>query len=87
MSICDRKNLVNFRIDCFLQTLHNSELCDIQEAYKVLIKDYHQYLCSIEDYLHPTGQTVVTNIIDDTSCEVLTMEKAKEADREKCPDP
>ena len=71
----------------FLQNLHNSESCTIKEAYKVLIKEYHWYLCSIEDYFCHTDRTVVADIIDDKSCEVLKMEKAKEADREKCPDP
>ena len=53
----------------------------------MLIKEYHRYLCSIEDYFRHADRTVVADIIDDKSCEVLKMEKAKEADREKCPDP
>ena len=74
-------------VECFLQNLHNSKPCAIKEAYKVLIKEYHQYLCSIEDYFCHADRTVVADIIDDKSWEVLQMEKAKEADREKCPDP
>ena len=74
-------------VECFLQNLLNSEPCAIKEAYQVLITEYHQYLWSIEDYFCDTDRTVVFDIIDDTSCEVLKMEKAKEADREKCPDP
>ena len=76
-------------VECFffLQNLHNSKPCIIKEAYKVLIKEYHQYLCGIEDYFHHTNRTVVADIIDDKSCKVLKMEKEKETDREKCPDP
>ena len=74
-------------VEYFLQNLHNSEPCAIKEAYQVLITEYHQYLCSIEDYFCHTDRTVVADIIDDKSCKVLKMEKAKEADREKCPDP
>ena len=74
-------------VECFLQNLHNSEPCTIKEAYQVLITEYYQCLCSIEDYFHHANRTVVVDIIDDKSCEVLKMEKAKEADREKCPDP
>ena len=74
-------------VECFLENLHNSEPCTIKETYQVLITEYHQYLCSIEDYFHDADRTVVFDIIDDTSCEVLKMEKAKEADSEKCPDP
>ena len=36
-------------VECFLQNLHNSKPCTIKEAYKVLIKEYYQYLCGIED--------------------------------------
>ena len=74
-------------VECFLPNLHNSEPCTIKEAYQVLITEYHQYLCSIEDYFHHADITVVVEIIDDKSCKVLKMEKAKEADREKSPDP
>ena len=74
-------------VECFLQNLLNSEPCTIKEVYQVLIREYHQYLCSIEDYFHDADRTVVFDIIDDTSCKLLKMENAKEADREKCPDP
>ena len=74
-------------VECFLQKLHNSEPCAIKEAYQVLITEYHQYLLGIEDYFHDADRTVLFDIIDDKSCEVLKMKTAKEADREKCPDP
>ena len=60
-------------VECFLQNLHNSEPCAIKEAYQVLITEYHQYLHGIEDYFHDADGTVVFDIIDDTSCEVLKM--------------
>ena len=53
----------------------------------MLITEYYQYLFSIEDYFCHADRRVVVDIIDDKSCEVLKMEKAKDADREKCPDP
>ena len=74
-------------VECFLQKLHNSEPCAIKEAYQVLITEYHQYLCGIEDYFYDTDRTVMFDIIDDKICKVCKMETAKEADREKCPDP
>ena len=40
----------NKSIDHFLEKMHNYEPYAIEEAYKVLIAEYHHALCGIEDY-------------------------------------
>ena len=40
----------NKSLDCFLEKMHNYEPYAIEEAYKVLIAEYHHALCGIEEY-------------------------------------
>ena len=37
-------------LDCFLEKMHNYEPYAIEEAYKVLIAEYHHALCGIKEY-------------------------------------
>ena len=40
----------NKSLDHFLEKMHNYEPYAIEEAYKVLIAEYHHALCGIEEY-------------------------------------
>ena len=40
----------NKSLDHFLEKMHNYKPYAIEEAYKVLIAEYHHALCSIEEY-------------------------------------
>ena len=74
--------------DHFLEKMHNYEPCTIEEAYKVLIAEYHHTLCRIKEYFKTTDRSVVLGLIDDKSCKMLRVEMAKESEnREKFPDP
>ena len=75
-------------IDRFLQKMHSYELYAIDNAYKALIPEYHQSLCSMEDYFKNTDKKAVLELIDDKNCKMMQMETEKEwEDQEKCPDP
>ena len=53
-----------------------------------MIAEYHHALCGIEDYFKQANRKLVLKLVDDTSCKLLRMTTAKDAeDREKCPDP
>ena len=68
--------------------MHNYEPYAIEEGYKVLIAKYHHALCGIEDYFKDANKLLVLQLIDNTSCKMLRIATAKDAeDREKCPDP
>ena len=78
----------NKSIDCFLKKMRNYEPYTIEEAYKVLIAEYHHALCSIEDYFKDASKAAILDLIDDRSCKMLRVKTAKESeDREKFPDP
>ena len=71
-----------------MNKMHNHEPCAIEEGYQVLIAEYHHALCSIKDYFKQADKNLVLKLVDDTSCKLLRMMTAKDAeDREKCPDP
>ena len=75
-------------IDQFMNKMHNYEPYAIEEGYQVLIAKYHHALCSIKDYFKQADKKLVLKLVDDTSCKLLRMMTAKDAeDREKCPDP
>ena len=60
----------------------------IAEGYQVLIAEYHYALCGIEDYFKQANRKLILKLVDDTSCKLLRMTTAKDAeDKEKCPDP
>ena len=68
--------------------MHNYEPYAIEEGYQVLIAEYHHALCGIKDYFKQADKKLVLKLIDDTSCKLLRMMTAKDAEgREKCPDP
>ena len=68
--------------------MHNYELYAIEEAYTVLISEYHHTLCKIEEYFQKVDKGVVLGLIDDKSCKMLRVETTKESEnREKFPDP
>ena len=72
-------------IDQFMNKMHNYEPYTIEEGYQVLIAEYHHALCSIKVYFKQAE--IVLKLVDDTSCKLLRMTRAKDAeDREKCPD-
>ena len=76
------------RVDCFMNKMHNYEPYGIEEGYQVLIAKYHHALCGIKDYIKEANKKLVLKLIDDTSCKLLRMMTAKDAeDREKCLDP
>ena len=78
----------NKSIDRFLKKMDNYEPYAIEEAYKVLIAEYHYALCSIEDYFKDTNKAAILHLIDDRSCKMLRVKTAKKSkDREKFPDP
>ena len=78
----------NKSIDHILKKMHNYEPYTIEEAYKVLIAEYHYALCGIEDYFKDANKAAVLDLIDDRSCKMLRVETAKESeDQEKFPDP
>ena len=71
-----------------MNKMHNYEPYAIEEGYQVLIAEYHHAPCSIEDYFKQADRKLVLKLVDDTSCKLLRMTTAKDAeDREKCPDP
>ena len=71
-------------IDRLMNKMHNYESYAIEEGYQVLIAKYHHALCSIKQ----ADRKLVLKLVDDTSCKLLRMTTAKDAeDREKCPDP
>ena len=75
-------------VDRFMNKMHNYEPYAIEEGYQVLIAEYHHALCSIKDYFKQVNRKLVLKLVDDTSCKLLRMTAAKDAeDREKCPDP
>ena len=49
----------------FLEKMHNYKPYAIEEAYKVLIAEYHHVLCRIEEYFQNTDKSVVLGLIDD----------------------
>ena len=68
--------------------MHNYKPYAIEEAYKVLIAEYHHALCGFEKYFKTTDKSVVLGLIDNKSCKMLRVETAKESEnREKFPDP
>ena len=78
----------NKSLDHFLEKMHNYEPYAIEEAYNVLIAEYHYALCEIEEYFKNADKSVVLGLTDDKSCKVLRVETAKESEnREKFPDP
>ena len=78
----------NKSLDHFLKKMHNYKPYAIEEAYKVLIAEYHHALCRIKEYFKNTDKSVVLGLIDDKSCKMLRVETAKESEnREKFPDP
>ena len=78
----------NKSLDHFLKKMHNYEPYAIEEAYKVLIAEYHHALCGSEEYFKNADKSVVLGLIDDKSCKMLRVETAKESEnREKFPDP
>ena len=75
-------------IDRFMNKMHNYEPYAIEEGYQVLIAEYHNALCGIEDYFKQADRKLVLELIDDTSCKLLRTTTAKDAvDRDKRPDP
>ena len=71
-----------------MNKMYNYEPYAIQEGYQVLIAEYHHALCGIEDYFKQAYKKLVLKLVDDTSCKLLRMTTAKDAeDRERCPDP
>ena len=78
----------NKSLDHFLEKMHNYEPYAIEQAYTVLISEYHHTLCEIEEYFQKADKGVVLGLIDDKSCKMLRVETTKESeDREKFPDP
>ena len=72
----------------FFEKMHNYEPYAIEEAYTVLISEYHHTLCEIKEYFQKADKGVVLGLIDDKSCKMLRVETTKESeDREKFPDP
>ena len=41
---------INKSLDRFLEKMHNYKPYAIEEAYKILIAEYHHSLCGIEEY-------------------------------------
>ena len=75
-------------VDRFMNKMHNYEPYAIEEGYQVLIAEYHHALCGIKDYFKQADRKLLLKLVDDTSCKLLRMTTAKDAeDREKCPDP
>ena len=75
-------------VDQFMNKMHNYEPYAIEEGYQVLIAEYHHALCGIEDYFKQADRKLVLKLVNDTSCKLLRMATAKDAeDKEKCPDP
>ena len=71
-----------------MNKMHNYEPYAIKEGYQVLIPEYHHALWGIEDYFKQANRKLVLKLVDDTSCKLLRMTTAKDAeDRKKCPDP
>ena len=74
-------------IDQFMNKMHNYEPYAIKEGYQVMIAEYHHALCGIKDYFKQADKKLVLKLVDDTSCKLLSMMTAKDAeDREKCSD-
>ena len=71
-----------------MNKMRNYEPYAIEEGYHVLIAEYHHALCGIKDYFKQANRKLVLKLVDDTSCKLLRMTTAKDAeDREKSPDP
>ena len=71
-----------------MNKMHNYEPYAIEEGYQVLIAEYRHALCGMEDYFKKADRKLVLKLVDDTSCKLLRMTTAKDAeDGEKCPDP
>ena len=68
-----------------MNKMHNYEPYAIEEGYHVLIAEYHHSLCGIEDYFQQADRKLILKLVDDTSCKLLRVTTAKDAeDREKC---
>ena len=68
--------------------MHDYEPYAIQEAYQALIAEYHLALSGIEDYFKQADKKLVFKLIDDTTCKLLWVKTAKDAEEwEKFPDP
>ena len=78
----------NKSLDRFLEKMHNYKPYAIEEAYTVLISEYHHALYEIKEYFQKADTGVVLGLIDDKSCKMLRVETTKEREsREKFPDP
>ena len=78
----------NKSLDRFLKKMHNYEpYAIVEEAYKVLIAEYHHALCGIEEYFKNADKNVVLGLIDNKSCKMLRVETAKESENRKIPRP
>ena len=77
----------NKSLDHFLKKMHNYEPYAIEEAYKVIIAEYHHTLFRIKEYFKNADKSVVLGLIDDKSCKMLRVETAKESEQRKIPRP
>ena len=64
----------NKSLDHFLKKMHNYKPYAIEEAYTVLISEYHHALCKIEEYFQKADKDVILGLIDDKSCKMLRVE-------------
>ena len=71
---------INKNLDHFLEKMHNYEPYAIEEAYTVLISEYHHALCKIEEYFQKAAKGVVLGLIVDKSCKMLRFETTKESE-------
>ena len=65
--------------DRFMNKMHNYEPYTIEEGYQVFIAEYHHVLCGIEDFFKQANRKLVLKLVDDTSCKLLRMTTAKDA--------
>ena len=63
-----------------MNKIHNYEPYAIEEGYQVLIAEYHHALCGIKDYFKQVNKKFLLKLVDDTSCKLLRMMTAKDAE-------
>ena len=67
-------------VDRLMNKMQNYEPYAIKEGYQVLIAEYHHARCGIKDCFKQADRKLVLKLVDDTSCKLLRMTTAKDAE-------
>ena len=66
---------INEAVDKFIKTVHQYETYSIQDACSDFAGKYYKLLSKIEDYFVDVSPTAVLELVDDTTCKIMCVEK------------